>query len=96
MIAARVGEHTGAAAVACVKPNPARSKAIEVRRFVVSAAVTTQIGPAQIVGDNDDDVDFLGGKCRESEQQHANNRGNQVSHVGLKRARKIQVPSLVG
>jgi hypothetical protein len=43
---------------------------IDIRRFVKRTAVTTQIGVAQVVGENKDEIGLLGGYQRGSASQH--------------------------
>ena len=55
----RVGEQSGLAAYAWVNFTPARGQPVDVRRLVKRAAEAADIPPAEIVGEDEDDVGLL-------------------------------------
>jgi hypothetical protein len=57
---ARVGEQTGAIG----KPHTLFGKAVQIGRFVKGAAVTAQLVPAQVIGQDKDNIGLPAGRIR--------------------------------
>ena len=73
-----------AAGVAAGEPHPLRRQAVDVRRLVILAAVTGDVGVAEVVGEDEDDVGFarrVGGvdRCHGSRQQGGGESYENVS-----------------
>ena len=86
----RVGEHSGLAAYAWVNRMPRGGQPVDVRRLVKGAAETADVAPAQIVGEDEDDVG-LGGEAgfaasaaqmrrRWHQQQGKDEQGSKSTH----------------